>query len=74
MPTKHAPAFDKRGARYLVPPLQLCSGKLGRIETVFPERVDCKRCLAKLAQHDALRGDKDAMRVWLLKHGIGATP
>lgn len=66
---RHAPAFDKRGATFLVPPLQLCTSREGRIETVFPERVDCKRCLAKLATIPP-PADREARMAWFAKHGV----
>ena len=67
---RHAPAFAKDGTRYMVPPLALCTGREGRIETILPERIDCKRCLAKLAKKPP-HTDRDAERAWLKKHGIG---
>jgi hypothetical protein len=70
---RHAPAFAKDGTRYMVPPLALCTGREGRIETILPERIDCKRCLAKLASKPS-HADRESEDVWLAKHGIGGRP
>ena len=64
---RHAPAFAKDGTTYCAPPFALCTGREGRIESILPERVDCKRCLKKLA---SVPTDKAERRAWMQEHGV----
>ena len=64
---RHAPAFASDGSAYLVPPLALCTGReSGRIESILPERIDCKRCLAILATIPTTKPERSA---WMREHG-----
>lgn len=64
---RHAPAFAKDGSRYMIPPIALCTGREGNIETINLERIDCKRCEARLA---TIPTDKAARIAWMQRHGV----
>lgn len=64
---RHAPAFAKDGSTWCSPPLQLCTNHEGRIETILPERVDCKRCLKIIA---SIPANKEARSAWMQEHGV----
>lgn len=52
----------------MIPPFALCTGREARIETFRPERINCKRCIAKLA---TIPTDAAANRAWMQRHGVG---